>query len=189
MRKERSICSQVFGGCSWSLSVCHLLFAKPLHTARRAMASASDAALAGSSSNHFFAFKPNPVPNLVRVLPGLPNILPLMAAEQRKGKTHCNTTNETKRPDEAGPPATPTPPSPYPRQRGPTLPHGLFPLEGNPSPLYTPPWSSLLSISMLPLPGSHDQAAETSRHAMPSGEVHIASHRRTACSPLRAVCR
>ena len=42
-------------GLTYNL-VCLLVFAQPLHAARRAMAAASAAALAGSSSNHFPAF-------------------------------------------------------------------------------------------------------------------------------------
>ena len=42
--------------------VCCLVFAIPLHAAQRAMAAASAAALADSSSNHFPAFKTKPCP-------------------------------------------------------------------------------------------------------------------------------
>ena len=70
--------------------MCHLLFPIPLHAARRAMAAASAAALADSSSNHFSTFKPeslSPTAQHYGILPGLPNLpLPMSAKHTRKKK-------------------------------------------------------------------------------------------------------
>ena len=56
--------------------VCHLLFAIPLHAARRAMAAACRCPR--RQQPIFPPLKPNPVPNRVRVLSGLPDLLPPM---------------------------------------------------------------------------------------------------------------
>ena len=75
---------------------CILLFAKPLHTARRAMAVAVT----------FSAFKPISRPQLVGVIPGLPNLLPPM--DCREGATQRNQNRTQKktphRQDQANPP-------------------------------------------------------------------------------------
>ena len=68
------LCSPtLLSGCVF---VCILVFAKPLHAARRAMAAASAAALAGSSSNHFPAFNQILSPSLCETNWGYPISFP-----------------------------------------------------------------------------------------------------------------
>ena len=51
----------------------------------------------GSSSNHFSAFKePIPVPNHIRVIPGLPDLLPPMSVSKRATKRNQNRNRKQK---------------------------------------------------------------------------------------------
>ena len=94
----------------------------PLHAARRAMAAACRCPC--GQRDHFPVFTthsdPDPVPNDMCVILGLPDLLPPMAAGQRKRR---NRTRTKKRKEKKGPdPSTPTPPSPFPPPPGPALP-------------------------------------------------------------------
>ena len=60
------------------------------------MAAASAAALAGSSSNHFPVFKLNPVPNHMRVILGLPDLLPPISAKEKERHKKTRTKRKSK---------------------------------------------------------------------------------------------
>ena len=94
-------------------SVCCLVFALPLHVARRAMAAASAAAFADSSRNHSPACKPNPVTNYIRSIPGLPNLLPPMRPPNKRKKRASKKKRDTR----TAPPPPPTPSSSLGRAR------------------------------------------------------------------------
>ena len=74
--KSLGHCIQLCSPTLLSRCVCILVFAKPLHAARRAMAAASAAALAGSSSNHFPAFNQIRSPSLCETNRGYPISFP-----------------------------------------------------------------------------------------------------------------
>ena len=77
--------------------VYHQLFTIPLHAAVRAMAAACRCPR--GQQPIFPAFKTNPVPNRVRILAGLPDLLPPMTARQKKrrGRTRTQTKEKKKK--------------------------------------------------------------------------------------------